>query len=604
MEKKLTIFSLLESEKSQNKKSENFISKVGDSNDEIKDSFIISSFNYFKESRVSGDDYFMDESELDDKSSFLSSQKENITNHYLNNSLFKESEFKKISRLGKGSYGQVFKIVHNETNKIYAVKEINKSKLIKENKYYQIIVENIMLKLCSHQNIVKYYGFYENHTNFSIVEEFCPFGDLSTFILENKNNLNINEIQYIMGQILTCLEYLSSQKIIHRDIKPENFLITKNFKLKLIDFGTATLMGKIFDIDSNKFVDDHYQNIKKPSDSFLISHKFYGQQEKELSKATSSSFNYKIDDVFSALNFPFGEVEKNNSINEIEDIKRQKFVGTAEYMSPEIINSKKEGYYSDIWSMICILYLCFTGHTPFSDKTEYLIFQNILNCKYNKEYINLIPEEALDLVKNYFKVEPSERIGYIDEKNFDFEKIKTHPFFVLKEGKIDLSFIEEQLMNKCSYYRKFLEKKNKSKINQEKNNEKDNNKKINGKKGKEKGEIDENFDNYFNEEFEDNNNGKGGIIKSGLLKKQSPYFYYDLRKIILYDTPRIDYIDPDTLLLKGSINLNKKCSAELIKNNQFKLITPKRTFIFMCKERYDISPWVSEINKAIKKYGI
>ena len=604
MEKKLTIFSLLESEKSQNKKSENFISKVGDSNDKIKDSFIISSFNYFKESRASGDDYFMDESELDDKSSFLSSQKENITNHYLNNSLFKESEFKKISRLGKGSYGQVFKIVHNETNKIYAVKEINKSKLIKENKYYQIIVENIMLKLCSHQNIVKYYGFYENHTNFSIVEEFCPFGDLSTFILENKNNLNINEIQYIMGQILTCLEYLSSQKIIHRDIKPENFLITKNFKLKLIDFGTATLMGKIFDIDSNKFVDDHYQNIKKPSDSFLISHKFYGQQEKELSKATSSSFNYKIDDVFSALNFPFGEVEKNNSINEIEDIKRQKFVGTAEYMSPEIINSKKEGYYSDIWSMICILYLCFTGHTPFSDKTEYLIFQNILNCKYNKEYINLLPEEALDLVKNYFKVEPSERIGYIDEKNFDFEKIKTHPFFVLKEGKIDLSFIEEQLMNKCSYYRKYLEKKKKSKINQEKNNEKDNNKKINGKKGKEKGEIDENFDNYFNEEFEDNNNGKGGIIKSGLLKKQSPYFYYDLRKIILYDTPRIDYIDPDTLLLKGSINLNKKCSAELIKNNQFKLITPKRTFIFMCKERYDISPWVSEINKAIKKYGI
>ena len=604
MEKKLTIFNLLESEKSQNKKSENFISKVGDSNDEIKDSFITSSFNYFKESRVSEDDYFMDESELDDKSSFLSSQKENITNHYLNNSIFKESEFKKISRLGKGSYGQVFKIVHNETNKIYAVKEINKSKLIKENKYYQIIVENIMLKLCSHQNIVKYYGFYENHTNFSIVEEFCPFGDLSTFILENKKNLNINEIQYIMGQILTCLEYLSSQKIIHRDIKPENFLITKNFKLKLIDFGTATLMGKIFDIDSNKFVDDHYQNIKKPSDSFLISHKFYGQQEKELSKATSSSFNYKIDDVFSALNFPFGEVEKNNSINEIEDIKRQKFVGTAEYMSPEIINSKKAGYYSDIWSMICILYLCFTGHTPFSDKTEYLIFQNILNCKYNKEYINLLPEEALDLVKNYFKVEPSERIGYIDEKNFDFEKIKTHPFFVLKEGKIDLSFIEEQLMNKCSYYRKYLEKKKKSKINQEKNNEKDNNKKKNGKKGKEKGEIDENFDNYFNEEFEDNNNGKGGIIKSGLLKKQSPYFYYDLRKIILYDTPRIDYIDPDKLLLKGSINLNKKCSAELIKNNQFKLITPKRTFIFMCKERYDISPWVSEINKAIKKYGI
>ena len=88
------------------------------------------------------------------------------------------------------------------------------------------------------------------------------------------------------------------------------------------------------------------------------------------------------------------------------------------------------------------------------------------------------------------------------------------------------------------------------------------------------------------------------------MKKQSPYFYYDLRKVILYDTPRIDYFDPEESLLKGSINLNKKCSAELIKNNQFKLITPERTFIFMCKERYDISPWVNAINKAIKKYGV
>ena len=130
MEKKLTIFNLLESEKFQNKKSENFISKVEDENDEVKDSFITSSFNYFKESRVCGDDYLMDESELDDKSSFVSKQKENVINHYSNNSLFKESEFKKISLLGKGSYGQAFKIVHNETNKIYAVKEINKSKKI------------------------------------------------------------------------------------------------------------------------------------------------------------------------------------------------------------------------------------------------------------------------------------------------------------------------------------------------------------------------------------------------------------------------------------------------------------------------------------------
>ena len=82
-----------------------------------------------------------------------------------------------------------------------------------------------MLKLCSHPNIVKYFGFYENNTDFSIIEEYCPYGDLASFIYENKQNLTLPEIQYIIGQIIICLEYLSTKKIIHRDIKPENFLI-------------------------------------------------------------------------------------------------------------------------------------------------------------------------------------------------------------------------------------------------------------------------------------------------------------------------------------------------------------------------------------------
>ena len=109
--------------------------------------------------------------------------------------------------------------------------------------------------------------------------------------------------------------------------------------------------------------------------------------------------------------------------------------------------------------------------------------------------------------------------------------------------------------------------------------------------------------NYKNKFEESKNSENETIIKSGLLKKQSPYYYYDLRKIILYDTPRIDYIDPERSIIKGRINLTKECYAQLVKSNQFKLYTPKRTFVFMCKERYNISPWVSAINHVIEKYA-
>ena len=606
MKKPKSIFDILEHEQQVNYKTNfsnsSYISNLEDNHiEEARESNAGSSFNYFLDSHTSVEEYFIDESDIDDRSNSISKNvPENLYNN--NNSLLKESDYIKLKSLGCGSYGQVFKAKHKETNKIYAIKEINKSKLIKENKYYQAIIENEMLKICNHPNIVKYYGFYETKENFAIVEEYCPYGDFASFILENKQNLTIKEIQYIIGQIIICLEYLSTKNIIHRDIKPENFLLTDNFNLKLIDFGTSTFLGKIFDTKTNNFIEDNCKGPKHYSDSFIVPHQINLEQQPISNNTPYSSFKYKISDIFQLLTFPFFSSEEKTSKN-LEDIKRQKFVGTAEYMAPEIINSKKIGYYTDMWSLMCILYLCFTGVTPFSDKTEYLIFQKITHIKYDQEKINLIPKEALDLLKSFFKAEPYERLGYKGEKDFDFSKIKSHPFFLLKEDKdneiYNITQVKQSLMFKCSYFRKFIEKKN-----------------INYKDNLSNAPSLNNFSDansdYFNnienseisKEKEINGENKNGkIIKIGLLKKKSPYFYYDIRKVILYDTPRIEYIEPEKSILKGTINLNKDCSAKLIKSNQFELITPQRTFIFMCKERYDISPWVSAINNAIEKFS-
>ena len=145
--------------------------------------------------------------------------------------------------------------------------------------------------------------------------------------------------------------------------------------------------------------------------------------------------------------------------------------------------------------------LCFTGNTSFSDKTEYLIFQNIIKCKCNEENINLINEEALDLINKFFKVEPSERIGYKGEKDFDFNKMKSHPFFILKEKNKNLQNIKEKLLliNKCSYYKKFLEKiKNK----ENKKNKIENN--VNNKNNNKNDDDYKNDEEYFNQEIDEN----------------------------------------------------------------------------------------------------
>lgn len=56
---------------------------------------------------------------------------------------------------------------------------------------------------------------------------------------------------------------------------------------------------------------------------------------------------------------------------------RNTFVGTAEYVSPEVLNDEFLGSECDLWALGCIIYRCLVGITPFKDKTEFLIFENI-----------------------------------------------------------------------------------------------------------------------------------------------------------------------------------------------------------------------------------
>ena len=512
---------------------------------------------------------------------------------------FNENDFELLSRLGNGAYAEVYKAKHKKTSQIYAIKIIDKKLIEKENKTYQIFVENEMLNLCNHPNIISIYGYYEDSENFFIVEEYCKKGDLSEFMINNLNKLSIEEIKFIISQIVLCLEYLGSLNIIHRDIKPENFMIDKNFTLKLIDFGTATFKGKILDEDSYQYIDENKFIGNSPfSESFNSISLNENDKIKNIFDNNIEPSNYNMKSYVMKKNIKLPFFESNDNLNQMEIVKKQKFVGTSEYMPPETIkNNFPIGEYSDIWSLAIILFQILTGNTPFRDKSDYLIFQNILNGKFNDETIYNIDENAANLIENILLVNPKKRLGYDHNCGYNYNVLKNHPFFKI-DSKFDINKIRNQLLYKTLYNKK--KSFNKSGSNSD-------NTILNLLKNQNKNEKNEvNISNTSLNSMDSNvsqDSSNSHILKKGLLKKRSPYFFYNLRKVILYDTPRLDYIEPDTKLVKGSIMLDKTCSAELIKNNQFLLKTPNRTFSFMCKDKYDISPWVNIINDAIKRFS-
>jgi 3-phosphoinositide dependent protein kinase-1 len=250
---------------------------------------------------------------------------------------------------------------------------------------------------------------------------------------------------------------------------------------------------------------------------------------------------------------------------------KQNFVGTAEYMAPEIITNKEIGIFTDLWSFGCILFQFFMGHSPFRDKTEYLTFQNILNLNYTIDP-KIVPEDAKDLIEKLLKIDPKERIGSGLSKENSLEKLKNHKFFKNFGTKNYFEIIE--------IYLKKSESQRVSIITSIENIKQVSKSEIILKDKKEK------------------------IVKIGELKKKSPWLFYDKRKIILYDTPRLDYFDPNSNILKGSISLMADCRAELKSKTSFDLITPNRTYHFLCKSKYDISPWVTAINETIQNHNV
>lgn len=73
-----------------------------------------------------------------------------------------------------------------------------------------------------------------------IILEYCEHGNLSTFI-ESHGPLSINDFKKIAYQCLTAVNAMHETGIVHLDIKPENIFLTENYRVKIADFGLASL---------------------------------------------------------------------------------------------------------------------------------------------------------------------------------------------------------------------------------------------------------------------------------------------------------------------------------------------------------------------------
>ena len=127
-----------------------------------------------------------------------------------------------------------------------------------------------------------------------------------------------------------------------------------------------------------------------------------------------SKMNIKIAD--------FGSAKLLDKMEQ-DNMRRNSFVGTAEFVPPELLDDKmiQTDFGADLWAFGCIFFQMITGKTPFQGKNDYFTFQNILNL--TVVYPPDMHENQLSVLKNIFVTNCNAKVRDPTSRKLDIENL-------------------------------------------------------------------------------------------------------------------------------------------------------------------------------------
>ncbi|PPD78909.1 hypothetical protein GOBAR_DD24151 [Gossypium barbadense] len=182
------------------------------------------------------------------------------------------NNFNPRNQIGEGGFGRVYKGLIENSNKVVAVKQLDKNGYQGNREF---LVELLMLVLLKHPNLVELVGYCIEGDQRILVYEYMANGSLEDHLIDlppNKMPLDWNTRIKIAVGAAKGLEYMheiANPQVIYRDFKTSNILLDQDFNPKLSDFGLAKLWGRVFGAHHRKKSGRQFKTTTRKESCFL-----------------------------------------------------------------------------------------------------------------------------------------------------------------------------------------------------------------------------------------------------------------------------------------------------------------------------------------------
>ncbi|GMI86889.1 hypothetical protein HRI_002358200 [Hibiscus trionum] len=338
--------------------------------------------------------------------------------------------FRVLKRLGCGDIGSVYLSELTGTKTYFAMKVMDKALLASRKKLPRAQTEREILQSLDHPFLPTLYTHFETQKLSCLVMEFCPGGDLHALRQRQPGKyFSEQAARFYVAEVLLALEYLHMLGIIYRDLKPENVLVREDGHIMLSDFDLSLRCAV-----SPTLVKSSNSTLESKNSAYCaqpacieptcvmqpdciqpacFGPRFFSSKSKKEKKS-------KVKNETSHQVSPLPEL-----IAEPTNARSMSFVGTHEYLAPEIIKGEGHGSAVDWWTFGIFLYELLFGKTPFKGAGNRATLFNVVGQPLRfPEYPN-VSFAARDLIRGLLVKEPQHRLAY----RRGATEIKQHPFF-------------------------------------------------------------------------------------------------------------------------------------------------------------------------------